>query len=43
MPDKKTSEVSKKGQDKEKASHLRDLSLGLLKENIGTPEYDVQV
>jgi WW domain-containing oxidoreductase len=43
MPDKKVSEVSKKGQDEEMAAHLYKLSLGLLKEKIGTLEYDTQV
>lgn len=43
MPDKKVSEVSKKGQDEEMGARLWELSLGLLREKIGGLEYDFQV
>lgn len=38
-PDKKISEVSKKGQDAVMAARLWDLSIGLLKEKVGTLDY----
>lgn len=43
MPDKKITEVSKKGQDEEMASHLWDLSLELLGEKIGRLDYEFKV
>lgn len=39
MPDKKISEVSKKGQDEVMVVRLWDLSIGLLKEKVGTLDY----
>jgi WW domain-containing oxidoreductase len=39
MPDKKISEVSKKGQDDAMATRLWDLSIGLLREKIGNLDY----
>ena len=43
MPDKKISEVSKKGQDDAMAKRLWDLSIGLLREKVGTLEYGFAV
>lgn len=40
VPDKKISDVSKKGQDEEMGRRLWDMSIGLLKEKIGRLEYD---
>ena len=39
MPDKKITEVSKKGQDDEMATRLWKISIGLLREKIGRLEY----
>lgn len=43
MPDKKITDVSKKGQDDEMARRLWDMSVGLLKEKIGRLEYEFDV
>ena len=43
MPDKKVSDVSKKGQDEEMAARLWDMSLRVLKEKVGRLEYGFQV
>ena len=42
MPDKKVSEVSKKGQDEEMAARLWEMSLRVLREKIGGLDYGFQ-